>query len=484
MSSPFEKTNRIHRIGTERTGENVHMRKKGDTLDMLNGPLLGKILIFALPLALTSLLQQLFNSADAAVVGQFVSREALAAVGATTPVINMFVTLFVGLSVGSNVVAAIHLAWNDKAKVQDTVHTSMVLAIASGLGLAVIGIVASKEILVLISTPAEVLDSAADYLRIYFLGMPFAMVYNFGAALLRSQGDTRRPLYALIISCAANLALDIAFVHMGWGIAGVAAATAIANAINAVLVIWWLSRERGPLQLHLHQLRVRKTPLLHILKVGVPAGIQGMVFSLSNVVIQASVNGFGPDAMAGSAAELNYECYSFFIISAFAQTAITFISQNYARGYYKRCKRIFWMCMGCAIGFTVITCAIFAFNGRFFMGVFTTDEAAIEYALVRLYRVGMLEFFCATYEVTAGALRGMGRSTLPAIITIIGSVVLRVVWVYTVFAAFPTFEMLMDVYLVTWVITGGAMLTAYALIARKVLRGEAAAERPSAKAAA
>lgn len=460
------------------------MRKKGDTIDMLNGPLLGKILVFALPLAITSLLQQLFNSADAAVVGQFVSREALAAVGATTPIINMFVTLFVGLSVGSNVVAAIHLAWDDRAKTQDTVHTSMVLAIVSGLALAVLGIVASREILVLISTPAEVLEPAAQYLRIYFLGMPFAMVYNFGAALLRSQGDTRRPLYALIVSCAANLALDVAFVQIGWGISGVAAATSIANAINAALVIWWLSRERGPLQLHLHQLRVRKAPLLHILKVGVPAGIQGAVFSLSNVIIQASVNGFGPDAMAGSAAELNYECYSFFIISAFAQTAITFISQNYARGYYRRCKRIFWLCMGCAVGFTVATCAVFAFNGRFFMGIFTTDEAAIEYALVRLYRVGMLEFFCATYEVTAGALRGMGRSTLPAVITIVGSVVLRVVWVYTVFAAFPTFEVLMDVYLFTWIATGGAMLIAYAIIARKALRDEDGQDGPQAKAGA
>ncbi len=451
---------------------------------MLNGPLLGKILVFALPLALTSLLQQLFNSADAAVVGQFVSREALAAVGATTPIINMFVTLFVGLSVGTNVVAAIHLAWNDKAKVQDTVHTSMVLAIVSGLGLAVMGVVASREILILISTPADVLEPAADYLRIYFLGMPFAMVYNFGAALLRSQGDTRRPLYALMVSCAANLVLDIAFVQIGWGISGVAAATSIANAINAALVIWWLSRERGPLQLHLHQLRVRKAPLLHILKVGVPAGIQGMVFSLSNVIIQASVNGFGPDAMAGSAAELNYECYSFFIISAFAQTAITFISQNYARGYHKRCKRIFWLCMACAIGFTVATCAVFTLNGRFFMGVFTADEAAIEYALVRLYHVGMLEFFCATYEVTAGALRGMGRSTLPAVITIVGSVVLRVVWVYTVFAAFPTFEVLMDVYLVTWIITGAAMLIAYAIIARKALQGEETPGASPSKAAA
>ena len=447
-------------------------KKQGVAMDMLNGPLLGKILVFALPLALTSLLQQLFNSADAAIAGQFITNDALAAVGATAPIISMFVTLFVGLSVGSNVVAAIHLAWKDEAKVQDTVHTSMVLALISGSALAVIGIFASEEILVLISTPADLLPSSAEYLRIYFLGMPFAMVYNFGAALMRSNGDTRRPLYALIVSCIANLVLDIAFVQIGWGVAGIAAATAVANAINAVLVVWWLSRERGFLQLHLHQLRVRKSPLLHILKIGVPAGIQGMVFSLSNVIIQAAINGFGPAAMAGSAAEINYECYAFFIISAFGQTAITFISQNYARGYYRRCRRIFALCMACGVGFSAIACFTFALYGTFFMGIFTTDAEAMDYALTRLYGVGMLEFICASYEVTAGALRGMGRSTLPAVITIIGSVVLRIVWLYTVFAISPTFTTLIAVYLFTWIVTGSAMLIAYAVVARKAMKPE------------
>lgn len=443
--------------------------ESSNTIDMLNGPLLRKILIFALPLALTSLLQQLFNSADAAVVGQANGPEALAAVGATTPIINMFVTLFVGLSVGSNVVAAIHLAWNDARKTQDTVHTSMVLALVSGLIMAVVGVFASKEILVLIATPPEVLEQAADYLRIYFLGMPFAMLYNFGAALMRAEGDTRRPLYALVVSCTANLALDAAFVQLGFGVAGVAAATSFANVINAALVLWWLSRSRGMLQLHLHQLRMRKAPLLHILKIGVPAGVQGMVFSLSNVVIQASINSFGPAAMAGSAAELNYECYAFFVISAFGQTAITFISQNYARGHYDRCRRVFVLCMGLGVGVSALMCAAFGFNARFFLGIFTSDEAAMQYALVRLFQIGIFEFLTASYEVTAGALRGMGRSTLPAIITIIGSVVLRVIWVETVFVAVPTFSMLMNVYVFTWVVTGGAMLIAYFVIARKAM---------------
>lgn len=443
-------------------------------MDMLNGPLLGKILAFALPLALSSVLQQLFNSADAAFVGHYVDANALAAVGATAPVIGLFINLFVGLSIGANVDLAIHIGHDDPDKVHESVQTAIPLALISGVTMLALGVAFARPIMGAISTPPEVLDDAVMYLDLYFLGMPGAMLFNFGSAVLRSKGDTVRPLVALAVACAANFAGDYVLVELGWGVAGVAIATAAANWVCAAIVVAFLLRERDVFKLVPNQMRIHRAPLVSIVKIGLPAGVQSAVFSLSNVVIQSAINSFGPDAIAGSAAALNAEYYTFFLITAFTNAAVTFTGQNYAARRYDRCRRVYALCMALSVGTSLVSIAVFVGMGEAFLGIFTTDAAAIGWGMTRLWEVELLEFLPSSYEVTAGALRGMGWSTLPAIITIIGSCVLRVVWVWAFFPQINTFEALMRLYPVTWVVTGTAMVGAYIWLRRTAFAAERA----------
>ena len=444
------------------------MSKKANTIDMLNGPLALKIVQFAIPLALAGVLQQLFNSADAAVAGRFVGSEALAAIGGTTPVVMLLISLFTGLSVGTNVLVALRIGQGHPEKIDAAVHTSIFVALASGFLLLVAGIAFVEPLLSLIAMPEDAFGPAVLYLDIFFLGMPFSMLYNFGSAVLRSKGDTQRPLYALIVAVVLNIVLNILFVTVvPWGIAGVAIATDIANAVSAGIIVWFLMHEEGPYRLQWRKLRATKAELLVILKIGIPAGLQGVVFSLSNVVIQSGINSFGTASTAGVAAALNFEFYTYFLINAFTQAAVTFIGQNYAARQLERCDKVFRLCLAFAIVSVLALNAVWLGLGERVLSIFTTDPAAMEYAFMRWWYGMAFQFIAATYEVTAGTMRGMGWSMTPTVIIIIGSCVLRIVWVLTVFQMYPEFPVLVSIYPITWAVTGIAMFITYYFVRKR-----------------
>lgn len=446
---------------------------KKKQMDMIHGPMFYKILFFALPLAASSILQQLFNSADVAVVGRFAGSAALAAVGGNSPVINLLINMFVGLSIGANVIIANFIGQGREDKVKEAVHTVMSVALISGVSLLLIGIIIAKPILLMINTTSEVINLAVLYLRIYFLGMPFVMVYNFGAAILRSTGETRKPLYCLIISGIINILLNLLLVivfHLS--VAGVAIATVIADGVSAFLVVYFLSHSDDAIRLNIRELSLNKEIVVKVIKIGAPAGLQGVVFSLSNVFIQSAINGFGTHAMAGSSAGLNYEYFTYYMINAFNQTAVTFTSQNYGAKDLERCKRAFRISLVTGMALTLVMSFIFVGATDFFAGIYTNDPVAIKYAIIRMKHVTLLECLTGVYEISGGALRGMGHSLLPALLTVIGSCGFRVVWLYTVFKVVPTFTMLMNVYPVTWVITGTMVMTSYLIIRKRKEAGQ------------
>lgn len=438
---------------------------------MLNGPLASRILLFAIPLALSSILQQLLNSADASIAGRYVGGAALAGIGGVSPITSMFVNLFVGLSVGANVVVAMRVGAGDLRRVRETVHSAMALAVIVGLGLAVLGLALAGWILEAIGMPADAEADALVYLRLYFGAIPFLTLYNFASAILRAHGDSRRPLYALAVSAAVNVALNLLFVRVcGWGTVGIGVATVVACAAGAGLALVFLVREEEPYRLVVRDIRLAAAPLRAMLRIGVPAGVQGAVFSLSNTVVQAAINGFGSAAIAGAAATLNFEYYTFFFVNAFAQTAVTFTSQNYAARRPDRCRAIFRWCLLFGFSSSLALGVTFTALGRTALGVFTTDAAALGYGMIRMWLVELPDCMTSLYEVPAGSMRGMGWSTLPAVITIIGSCVLRVAFVVWVFPHVGSFEALMALYPATWACMIAAMLVAYAVVRRRAFR--------------
>lgn len=438
-------------------------------VDMLNGPLFMKILLFALPLAASSLLQQLFNSVDVAVVGRFASSNALAAVGSNTPVISLLINLFVGISMGANVVISHHLGQHDNASTRHAVSTVAMVSVISGLLLMCIGIGISRPILELMGTPADVLDMAVLYLRIYFLGIPFFLIFNFGAAILRSMGDTKRPLYILIVAGIINTILNLVFVIcFGMGVEGVAIATAIANVVSASCIVWILRHEKGALQLDFKHMRIYGKELKRMLQIGVPAGLQGMVFSLSNVVVQSAINGYGSAAIAGSAAAVNFEYYCYYIIVACNGAAMSFIGQNYGAQKYDRVRRILRICMGMGVVGCFAANAFFTWQHDFFLGFFTTDPEVIHYGTLRMETALLFQFIACSYEISGSALRAMGESMLPALMTVLGTCVLRMAWVFVVQPIYPGFQQLMIVYPLSWILTGIFMLIAYNILMRRL----------------
>lgn len=440
-------------------------------IDMIHGPLLGKILKVALPLAITSILQQLFNSADVAVVGRYVGSEALAAVGSNGAIINIIVNLFIGLSVGGNVIVATLIGQKKESELKIAIHTIMTVAIISGICLTIIGIIFSRLILIWISTPDDVLPLATNYLRIYFCGMVFATFYNFGSAVLRSKGDTKRPLFALIISGIVNVALNfILVVFFGMGVEGVAIATIVAMGTSAFMIFRFLSTEDEPLRFSFKNLCIRKKYLLWMIKIGMPSGIQGMVFSFSNVCIQSAINTFGSQAMAGSAAAVNYEYYTFFVTSAFSQTAVTFMSQNYGAQEFARCKKVAFLCLSCAFAITMCEALSFSIFRNFFMSIYTDDPQAIDFAVRRTMTVEFYEYMPSIYEVQAGCMRALGFSMIPSIIALVCSCLLRLVWIWGVFPQNQTWEFLLQIYPISWIITIIAMGTAFFIILKRKLK--------------
>ena len=437
-------------------------------IDMCHGSLADKLLMFALPLMASSMLQLLFNATDVIVVGQFAGKESLAAVGSTTSLINLLIALFVGLSVGSNVVVARNLGGQNHEMVSKAVHTSIFTALLSGAVLAIVGVPLAHQLLVWMSSPEDVIDLSAIYLRIYFLGMPATMAYNFGAAILRAQGDTKRPLYFLFIAGVINVVLNlimVIFFHMG--VAGVALATTIAQYISAGMVILCLMHEDGPLRLNLKQLRIERGIFTQILEIGLPAGFQGIVFSLSNVLIQSSINTFGSTVVAGSAASANIESFVYQAMNAFYQTNLTFTGQNYGAGQCKRVDRTLLYCQGFAILTGLVLGTLVYVFGHPLVSIYAPGhEAVIQQGILRLKYIAQTYAICGIMDTMVGSLRGLGYSIGPMIISLIGACGLRIVWIFTVFQIYRTPEALYISYPISWFITGTVHILFY-LYARK-----------------
>ena len=445
-------------------------KKAGYQIDMVHGPLAGKILLFALPLMLSSLLQLLFNAADVVVVGRCAGKEALAAVGSTGSLINLLVNLFVGFSVGTNVVVARDLGAGREEDVSNSVHTAIAISLLSGAVLTLLGVGLARQLLVWTSSAPDVIDLATVYLKIYFCGMPVNMLYNFGSAILRAQGDTRRPLYYLAIAGVTNVALNLLFVIVfQMSVAGVALATIISQAVSALLVTGCLMRDQGPLRLDLRKLRLEKRVVRRILQVGLPAGFQGIVFSLSNVVIQSSINSFGSTAIiAGSSASSNIEGFVYVSMNAFYQTDLTFTSQNYGAGECRRVDRSLLLCQMYSMIFGLVLGNLAVFFGHPLASIYAPgEEDVIAQAMLRLKYVCSLYCLCGVMDVMVGALRGLGYSVVPMIVSMVGACGTRLVWVATVFQTHRTPEVLYSSYPVSWTLTAAVHIVFFLYIRKR-----------------
>lgn len=427
-------------------------------IDMTHGPILKKLLLFTVPLILSSILQLLFNAADVVVVGRFAQQGdlCLAAVGSTGSLTSLIVNMFVGLSVGTNVVAARAWGSGDHKAMEDSVHTSMLVSVVSGVILAVVGVIGARVFLEWMNTPGEVIDLSSLYLRIYFAGMPANMIYNFGSAILRSVGDTRRPLIYLIIAGVLNVILNLFFVivlHMD--VEGVALATIISQAVSAALVVICLMRSEGGLRLTLKKLRIAGDTLKEIARIGLPAGFQGVLFSISNVMIQSSINAFGATVMAGSSAAGNLEGFVYVGMNAFHQAAVSFSSQNLGAGEYKRIWRIAVVCQVCVTVVGLLMGVGVWFFGSELLRIYTTSQDVVNAGLVRLSYVCLPYALCGMMDVMTGSLRGIGYSVTPMLVSILGICVFRVAWIATV-CKLPACSDIDFVYLsypISWIIT-------------------------------
>ncbi len=440
-------------------------------MDLLNGSLFDKILMFVIPLAASSILQQLFNSSDVAVVGHFAGSQALAAVGSNGSIINLIVNIFVGLSTGANAVIARYIGEGKSDKINAAVHTIIAIALISGFFLIFAGIALSRPLLELVNSPDDVIDLATIYLRIYFAGMPFIMLYNFGSAILRSQGDTRRPLFILLIAGIINVILNLILViFFNLGVVGVAVATVISNAISSILVIRLLVKSSGAYKLELRKLKIVKAQLFAIMRIGIPTGLQGLIFSLSNVCILSAVNSFGTDCVAGNTLALNFDQYTYFIISAFIQASVTFTSQNFGAMKIDRCKKVFKQCiLSSIIMAEVLNILYLVFEDKLVL-IFSTEPKVIEYAILRLNSIIIFQGLVAVYEIAGATLRGMGYSMLPTLITFIGTCLLRLFWVFAIFPLNRDYKFLLIIYPLSWLLTGIAMLIAYFIIRKRAFR--------------
>lgn len=448
--------------------------KKSYEIDMCNGPLLSKILLFSVPLMMSGILQLLFNAADIIVVGRFAGSSALAAVGSTSSLINLLINVFVGLSVGVNVLVAKYYGGQREKDMSETVHTAVLTSLLSGLFLVILGGVAARPLLHLMGTPDDVLDQAVLYMRIYFLGMPVLMVYNFGAAILRAIGDTRRPLYFLFMAGVVNVALNLFFViGLGMGVDGVGWATVISEHVSALLVLKSLMEAPGALKLNLRELRIHPKKLKRIVKIGLPAGMQGAIFSISNVLIQSSVNSFGSIAMAGNTASANIEGFVYTAMNAVYQTNLSFTSQNLGGRKYSRINRIMYICLAVVtiVGITLGITAVLA--GDLLLGIYSSDAQVLHYGMLRLEIICGTYFLCGIMDCMVGSLRGLGYSIIPMFVSLTGACGFRVLWVFTVFAAYRSLDVLYLSYPVSWAITAIAHMITFRKIRRKIPRQDA-----------
>ena len=430
------------------------MKKNKYEIDMCNGSIMDKLISFSLPLMLSGILQLMFNAVDIVVVGRFSGSQALAAVGSTTALINIFTNLFIGISLGANVLAARFYASGKEKEMSETVHTAITLALISGIVMAGVGLLLAKLALELMGTPSDVIELSTLYMRIYFCGMPFFMLYNYGAAILRAVGDTKRPLIFLIISGVANAGLNMILViifHMG--VAGVGIGTVISQLISCILVLRCLYKSEGCYQLRFSKLRIQKVYLRQIFQVGIPAGIQSTVINFSNALLQSSVNSFGSTTMAGYTAANNILGFLYASVNAVTQACMSFTSQNYGVGKYKRMDRVLINCLILSVVISgVLGCGSYAF-GTEILKVYTEDPKVIQCGLEILSMTTVTYFLCGIMDLFPGALRGMGRSGVPMILSIIGTVGTRIVWIFMLFPQHRSLKFLFISYPASWLFT-------------------------------
>lgn len=440
-------------------------------LDMTKGPIFKELIIFSVPLILSGVLQLLFNAADVIVVGRFAGDNSLAAVGSTSSFINLMLNLFIGLSIGSSVVSANYFGAGKIRELRNTVHTSMLLSIYSGIGLTILGVIFARPILHLMQAPEEVLVLAVLYLRIYFAGISATVIFNFGSALLRAKGDTKRPLYILMVAGVINVILNLIFViFFSMDVAGVALATVISQIFAAAFVVILLMKEEDGFKLELKKLKIHKYILIRIIKIGVPAGFQGMMFSISNMVIQSSVNSFGPVVIAGSSAGINIEGFVYLAMNGFSQGALTFVSQNMGAGQKDRIKKLMFISLltvlvvGEGLGFLVV---IFA---RQILGIYSKNPLVIAAGIRRLTIICSTYALCGIMDTMSNIIRGIGHSLLPMVVCIVGVCVFRIVWLSTLFQtpAFHTEFIIFVSYPISWTVTFIAHCICFAKVFKKV----------------
>lgn len=443
--------------------------RKQNSMDMCNGSLFGKIIAYTVPIILASILQLFFNAADLVIVGRFAGSVSVAAVGSTGAIINLIVYLFIGLSLGAGVVVAQGIGAKNARQVENAVHSAMLLALCGGVLLTFIGALLARPLLQLMGTPSDVLALAETYMKIYFYGIVPMLVYNFGAAILRAVGDTKSPLIYLVIAGVLNVLLNIFFVrYLHLGVAGVALATSLSQVVSATLVVINLMRRTDACKLCVKRLRFCKRTVLKIVQIGVPSGVQSAMFSVAGVLIQSSVNSLGGLAIAGEAAARNIEGFLYASMNAFHQTAMNFSGQNIGAGKLNRVKRTLVICLISASVLSVVLSAAVNIFGERLLSLYIIDSSeAIKYGMIRIFYTTFLYFLCASMEVFTGTLRGMGVSLMPMIISVFGVCGVRIVWVYTVFAKYPTLQSLSIAFPVSWFITSLLQFVVFLFVVKK-----------------
>lgn len=440
-------------------------QKKSYEINMCEEPLFGKILIFTVPLIFSGILQLLFNAADTIVVGRYAGKEALAAVGSTSSLINLLVNLFMGLSVGANILISRYYGAKKEEDIRDTVHTSITVAGIAGIALAVLGNIFAKPLLLWMGSPEDVVDLAALYMRIYFAGMPVILIYNYGSAILRAIGDTKRPLYYLSAAGVINVILNLIFViGLDMSVAGVALATVISQIVSAGLLLRCMYYMEGSCHLEPKKLKIHKEKAWLLLRHGLPAGLQSSVFSFSNVLIQSSINSFGSVAMAGSSAAANLEGFVYVSMNSFQQTALCFTSQNLGGGKPERIRRVLFNCMGLVMVVGILMGGGFYLGGNQLLRIYSSDPEIIAYGMVRLKWITRLYFLCGLMDVMVGMLRGLGYAVMPMIVSVIGACGFRIVWIASIFARQHSLDVLYASYPVSWIITGAAHILCYIVL--------------------
>lgn len=444
-------------------------------VNMLEGPLLGPIFLFAMPLFITSVLQLAFNAVDIIVVGKFTGHHALAAVGSTGPVINLLVTMFMGISIGASVIMGQNVGARDFKNAQDTLHTAIGISILGGIIVLFAGYFTAMPLLKLMQTPPEVIELAGEYLKIYYIGMPGFMVYNFGAALLRAIGDSKRPMYFLTISGVFNVICNLIFVIVfKMGVAGVAIATSISQYIAAALIVVSLLKADGYMKLFIDKIRISKDKALGMMRIGLPAGFQGALFSISNILIQSGINSFGSVVMAGNTAAGNLEGFVYMGMNSIYQTSLSFTSQNMGAKQYDRVKKIFWTCVGVVIGVGLFLGVGAWLFGDKLLRLYTSEPEVIKYGVERLGVVSATYFLCGIMDTMVGGLRGMGYSITPMLVSLTAVCIFRMIWIATIFQSIHTPVILYLSYPVSWIFAAIGHYINYLYAMKKLKKLQAA----------